>query len=87
MPLPPSGSARRLGLSAAVVCVLALAAAVVSFVQRQLRSGIVWVLLAGRHQQHGLVLPRARPGTRAGRLSAGSAAGDGPACFQNRKRS
>ena len=43
--LPPS-PARRLALYALIVCVLAVAAAVVSFVQGNL-LGIVWVLLAG----------------------------------------
>ncbi|MEU9306554.1 hypothetical protein [Streptomyces sp. NPDC048256] len=44
--LPPAGPARRLALYTLVVCVLAVAAAVVSFVQGSL-LGIVWVLLAG----------------------------------------
>ena len=43
--LPPS-PARRLALYTLTVCVLAVAAAVVSFVQGNL-LGIVWVLLAG----------------------------------------
>lgn len=43
--LPPS-PARRLALYALIVCVFAVAAAVVSFVQGNL-LGIVWVLLAG----------------------------------------
>ncbi|MFD7939535.1 hypothetical protein ACGFZJ_24520 [Streptomyces sp. NPDC048253] len=45
-PLPPAGPTRRLALYTLVVCVLAVAAAVVSFVQGSL-LGIVWVLLAG----------------------------------------
>ncbi|MDF3297250.1 hypothetical protein [Streptomyces tropicalis] len=45
-PLPPHGPARRLGLYALVVCVLAVAAAVVSFA-RGSWLGVVWVLLAG----------------------------------------
>ncbi|MDX3313651.1 hypothetical protein ACWGH3_13945 [Streptomyces sp. NPDC054884] len=45
-PLPPSRTARRLALYSLVVCVLAVAAAVVSFVQGSF-LGIVWVLLAG----------------------------------------
>ncbi|TQJ52559.1 hypothetical protein OHU34_30150 [Streptomyces sp. NBC_00080] len=44
--LPPPSPARRLALYTLVVCVLAVAAAVVSFVQGSL-LGIVWVLLAG----------------------------------------
>jgi hypothetical protein len=43
--LPPTRS-RRLALYTLVVCVLAVAAAVVSFVQGSW-LGIVWVLLAG----------------------------------------
>ncbi|GGS26828.1 hypothetical protein GCM10010269_76820 [Streptomyces humidus] len=45
-PLPSPGPTRRLALYSLVVCVLAVAAAVVSFVQGSL-LGIVWVLLAG----------------------------------------
>ncbi|MCX5370375.1 hypothetical protein OG613_14590 [Streptomyces sp. NBC_00015] len=45
-PLPAPSPARRLALYTLVVCVLAVAAAVVSFVQGSL-LGIVWVLLAG----------------------------------------
>ncbi|MGQ4360726.1 hypothetical protein [Streptomyces sp. SAS_272] len=45
-PVPPSGPARRLALYTLVVCVLAVAAAVVSFVQGSF-LGVVWVLLAG----------------------------------------
>lgn len=45
-PLPPPAQARRLALYTFVVCVLAVAAAVVSFVQGSW-LGIVWVLLAG----------------------------------------
>ncbi|MFI2199675.1 hypothetical protein ACH47Z_02585 [Streptomyces sp. NPDC020192] len=45
-PLPPPAQTRRLALYALVVCVLAVAAAVVSFVQGSW-LGIVWVLLAG----------------------------------------
>ncbi|MFB8089440.1 MULTISPECIES: hypothetical protein [unclassified Streptomyces] len=37
----------RLALYALVVCVLALAAAVTSFVQGSVLIGIVWVLLVG----------------------------------------
>ncbi|MFD4527099.1 hypothetical protein ACFWP7_24825 [Streptomyces sp. NPDC058470] len=44
--LPPPAPARRLAFYALAVCVLAVAAAVVSFVQGSL-LGIVWVLLAG----------------------------------------
>ncbi|MGI5468418.1 hypothetical protein [Streptomyces sp. CA-132043] len=44
--LPPSGPARRLAVFALVVCVLAVAAAVVSFVSGNL-IGIAWVLMAG----------------------------------------
>ncbi|MFI6770051.1 hypothetical protein [Streptomyces sp. NPDC050355] len=44
--LPPPSPARRLALMAVAVCVLAVAAAVVSFVQGSF-IGIVWVLLAG----------------------------------------
>ncbi|MFJ9242980.1 hypothetical protein [Streptomyces sp. NPDC101776] len=43
--LPPDPT-RRLALYALVVCLLAVAAAVVSFVEGSL-LGIVWVLLAG----------------------------------------
>ncbi|MEU6504806.1 MULTISPECIES: hypothetical protein [unclassified Streptomyces] len=47
MPLsPPPAQTRRLALYALVVCALAVAAAVVSFVQGSW-LGIVWVLLAG----------------------------------------
>ncbi|MDQ0580631.1 hypothetical protein [Streptomyces rishiriensis] len=45
-PLPPPSPSRRLALYTLVVCVLAVAAAVVSFVQGSL-LGVVWVLLAG----------------------------------------
>ncbi|CAM5463806.1 MULTISPECIES: hypothetical protein [Streptomyces] len=45
-PLPPPGPTRRLALYTLIVCVLAVAAAVVSFVQGSW-LGIVWVLLAG----------------------------------------
>ncbi|WP_128381698.1 hypothetical protein [Streptomyces cavernae] len=45
-PVPPRDPARRLALYALVVCVLAVAAAVISFV-RGSWLGIVWVLLAG----------------------------------------
>jgi hypothetical protein len=44
--LPPSGPTRRLAVYAAVVCVLAVAAAAVSFAQGSY-LGIVWVLMAG----------------------------------------
>ncbi|MDX3060198.1 hypothetical protein PV394_34545 [Streptomyces sp. NE06-03E] len=37
----------RLALYASIVCVLAVAAAVVSFVQGSVLLGVVWVLLAG----------------------------------------
>ncbi|MFJ8750549.1 hypothetical protein ACIREO_14625 [Streptomyces sp. NPDC102441] len=37
----------RLALYASIVCVLAVAAAVVSFVQGSILLGVVWVLLAG----------------------------------------
>ncbi|MFE9361417.1 hypothetical protein ACFYNN_00995 [Streptomyces sp. NPDC006978] len=37
----------RLALYASIVCVLAVAAAVVSFVQGGVLLGVVWVLLAG----------------------------------------
>ncbi|MER6630628.1 hypothetical protein ABT301_20815 [Streptomyces sp. NPDC000987] len=47
MPSPsPAGQARRLALFALAVCVLAVAAAVMSFV-RGSWLGIVWILLAG----------------------------------------
>ncbi|GGW42831.1 hypothetical protein FHS32_005704 [Streptomyces albaduncus] len=46
-PLPPPTHSRRLGLYALAVCVLAVAAAVVSFVRGSVFIGIVWVLLAG----------------------------------------
>ncbi|GGN84803.1 hypothetical protein GCM10011579_075130 [Streptomyces albiflavescens] len=47
MPLvPPPDPSRRLALYALAVCVLSVAAAVVSFVQGSW-LGIVWVLLAG----------------------------------------
>ncbi|MGW0871664.1 hypothetical protein ACWD3Z_14385 [Streptomyces sp. NPDC002740] len=45
-PLPPPSATRRLALYTLVVCVLAVAAAVVSFVQGSF-LGVVWVLLAG----------------------------------------
>ncbi|MET8164594.1 hypothetical protein ABZT34_10100 [Streptomyces sp. NPDC005329] len=45
-PLPPPSQNRRLALYTLVVCVLAVAAAVVSFVQGSF-LGVVWVLLAG----------------------------------------
>ncbi|MEW2284392.1 hypothetical protein [Streptomyces sp. NPDC047841] len=45
-PLPPPSPTRRLALYTLVVCLLAVAAAVVSFVQGSW-LGIVWVLLAG----------------------------------------
>ncbi|MBC9726041.1 hypothetical protein [Streptomyces sp. TRM68367] len=44
--LPPRDPARRLAVYALIVCLLSVAAAVVSFVQG-LWLGIVWVLLAG----------------------------------------
>ncbi|MEU3710185.1 hypothetical protein [Streptomyces catenulae] len=43
---PSSRPAPRLAVFAVVVCVLAVAAAVVSFVQGSL-LGIVWILMAG----------------------------------------
>ncbi|MFG2935082.1 hypothetical protein [Streptomyces sp. NPDC048282] len=46
-PLPPPSPARRLALYALAVCVLAVAAAVVSFVQGSWPIGVVWVLLTG----------------------------------------
>ncbi|MEV5958025.1 hypothetical protein AB0M11_30380 [Streptomyces sp. NPDC051987] len=45
--LPPPGPTRRLALYALVVCVLAVAAAVVSFVRGSWPIGVVWVLLTG----------------------------------------
>ncbi|EFE69871.1 MULTISPECIES: hypothetical protein [Streptomyces] len=45
-PTPPPAQARRLALYALVVCLLAVAAAVVSFVEGSW-LGVVWVLLAG----------------------------------------
>ncbi|MFE7931015.1 hypothetical protein ACFU6S_20195 [Streptomyces sp. NPDC057456] len=45
-PLPAPSPSRRLALYTLVVCVLAVAAAVVSFVQGSF-LGVVWVLLAG----------------------------------------
>ncbi|MGW2765898.1 hypothetical protein [Streptomyces sp. NPDC001275] len=45
-PSPPSSPARRLALYALIVCVLAVAAAVVSFIQGSW-LGVVWILLAG----------------------------------------
>ncbi|OLZ69343.1 hypothetical protein AV521_17555 [Streptomyces sp. IMTB 2501] len=45
-PVPPPAQTRRLALYALVVCVLSVAAAVVSFT-RGSWLGIVWVLLAG----------------------------------------
>ncbi|MEU9223546.1 hypothetical protein AB0D40_04120 [Streptomyces massasporeus] len=45
-PLLPPDPARRLGLYALIVCVLSVAAAVVSFTRGSF-LGIVWVLLAG----------------------------------------
>ncbi|MET8446387.1 hypothetical protein [Streptomyces sp. NPDC005209] len=45
-PLPPPSPTRRLALYTLVVCLLAVAAAVVSFAQGSW-LGIVWVLLAG----------------------------------------
>ncbi|MFH9083486.1 hypothetical protein [Streptomyces sp. NPDC017673] len=44
--LPPPSPTRRLALYTLIVCLLAVAAAVVSFV-RGSWLGIVWVLLAG----------------------------------------
>ena len=46
-PLPPPAQARRLALYALAVCLLAVAAAVVSFVRGCVFIGVVWVLLAG----------------------------------------
>lgn len=46
-PLPPPSPARRLALYALAVCVLAVVAAVVSFVQGSWPIGVVWVLLTG----------------------------------------
>ncbi|MFE1440837.1 hypothetical protein [Streptomyces sp. NPDC058739] len=45
-PVPPPRQARRLALYALAVCLLAVAAAVVSFAQGSW-LGVVWVLLAG----------------------------------------
>ncbi|MFJ4470729.1 hypothetical protein ACIP2X_25055 [Streptomyces sp. NPDC089424] len=45
-PTSPTGPARRLALYALAVCLLAAAAAVISFAQGSW-LGIVWVLLAG----------------------------------------
>ncbi|MFJ7899081.1 hypothetical protein ACIQ6V_00905 [Streptomyces sp. NPDC096198] len=44
-PQPPSGPARRLAYYALAVCLLSIAAAVVSFVRGNW-LGVVWVLLA-----------------------------------------
>lgn len=44
--MPPPAQPRRLALYALAVCLLSVAAAVVSFVQGNW-LGIVWVLLAG----------------------------------------
>ncbi|MFE0205736.1 hypothetical protein [Streptomyces sp. NPDC058985] len=46
---PPTGASPmpRLALYALVVCVLAVTAAVVSFVQGSVLIGVVWVLLSG----------------------------------------
>ncbi|MFF7897589.1 hypothetical protein ACIP4X_02360 [Streptomyces sp. NPDC088817] len=44
---PPPHPARRLALYALIVCLLSVAAAVVSFVQGSWLLGVVWVLLAG----------------------------------------
>ncbi|AYN41639.1 hypothetical protein D9753_25285 [Streptomyces dangxiongensis] len=44
--LPPPSPSRRLALYTLTVCLLAVAAAVVSFVQGSW-LGVVWVLLAG----------------------------------------
>ncbi|AJC58836.1 hypothetical protein [Streptomyces sp. 769] len=44
--LPPPGPDRRLATLALAVCLLAVAAAVVSFVEGSF-VGIVWILLAG----------------------------------------
>ncbi|MFG3296105.1 hypothetical protein ACGF3G_45920 [Streptomyces sp. NPDC048179] len=46
-PFPPPSPARRLALYALAVCVLAVVAAVVSFVQGSWPIGVVWVLLTG----------------------------------------
>ncbi|MEW2048930.1 hypothetical protein OHS71_29220 [Streptomyces sp. NBC_00377] len=45
-PVPPPSQSRRLALYTLVVCVLAVAAAVVSFARGSF-LGVVWVLLAG----------------------------------------
>ncbi len=45
-PVPLSGPARRLALFAVVVCLLAVAAAVVCFARGSF-LGVVWVLMAG----------------------------------------
>ncbi|MFJ3333363.1 hypothetical protein [Streptomyces sp. NPDC086766] len=45
-PVPPTAQPRRLALYALIVCVLSVAAAVVSFV-RGSWLGVVWILLAG----------------------------------------
>ncbi|MFI5871265.1 hypothetical protein ACIBAH_02255 [Streptomyces sp. NPDC051445] len=45
-PVPPPRQSRRLALYTLVVCVLAVAAAVVSFARGSF-LGVVWVLLAG----------------------------------------
>ncbi|MER8198715.1 hypothetical protein ABTY00_32785 [Streptomyces microflavus] len=54
----------RLALYALVVCVLAVAAAVVSFVQGSL-LGIIWVLIAGLSSNMGCGWRRCRPRGRA----------------------
>ncbi|MFF3940247.1 hypothetical protein [Streptomyces phaeofaciens] len=45
-PLPPPARSRRLAVFTLAVCLLAVTAAVISFVQGSL-LGVVWVLLAG----------------------------------------
>ncbi|MCX4449460.1 hypothetical protein [Streptomyces sp. NBC_01789] len=50
----------RLALYALVVCVLALAAAVTSFVQGSVLIGIVWVLLVGLSSNMALYYLRRR---------------------------
>ncbi|MFE9764855.1 hypothetical protein ACFYPC_10035 [Streptomyces sp. NPDC005808] len=67
-PLPAPAPARRLALYALVVCVLAVAAAVVSFVQGSL-LGIVWVLLAGLSSNMAWYY------ARRGRMRTGSGSG------------
>ncbi|WP_052865708.1 hypothetical protein [Streptomyces niger] len=75
--LPPPGPARRLAVFALVVCVLAVVAAVVSFVAGNL-IGIAWVLMAGVSSNMAWFYLRRAKQERAAAEAAAEAAAQDP---------